>query len=69
MNSQFYPRDGVKIEGLLNFVSIPRRRSALKMSFPDALPEWSPLSGSNSRTHSFKSQLSSIQKATVPVNA
>jgi hypothetical protein len=69
MNGQFYPCDVVKIKGLLNFVSIPHRRSALKMSFPDALPEWSPLSGSNSRTHSFKFQLLSIQKATVPANA
>jgi hypothetical protein len=50
----------------LNLVSIPLHFSALKMSFPDAFPEWSPLNSSSSSTVSLNSQLSSIQNATVP---
>jgi hypothetical protein len=53
----------------LNLVSIPRRFRALKISFPDAFPEWSPLNGSSSSTVSLNSQLSSIQNATVPAKA
>jgi len=36
---------------------------------PDYFPEWSPLNGGRSRTHLQRSQLSSIQKATMPANA
>ena len=53
---------------ILSFLSIPLHFSALKISFLDAFPEWSPLNGSNSKVVSLSSQLLSIQNATVPAN-